>query len=63
MALESATSLAARACGVHVRTGRLEAGLDADLLMVDADPLTDVSRLQRPRAVVSRGREVLPAAG
>jgi imidazolonepropionase-like amidohydrolase len=31
----------------------------ADLLMVDADPLTDVSSLRQPRAVVSSGREVL----
>jgi imidazolonepropionase-like amidohydrolase len=57
-AVESATSLAARACGVHPRTGRLGVGLDADLLMVDADPLTDVTTLQRPAVVVSRGREV-----
>jgi imidazolonepropionase-like amidohydrolase len=60
-ALASATGLAARACGLEARTGRLAAGLDADLLMVDADPLTDVTALQRPRAVLSRGREVVPA--
>jgi imidazolonepropionase-like amidohydrolase len=57
-ALHAATALAARACGLAGRTGRLQVGLDADLLMVDADPLTDISSLQRPRAVVSRGREV-----
>jgi imidazolonepropionase-like amidohydrolase len=57
-ALASATGLAARACGLEARTGRLAVGLDADLLMVDGDPLTDVTALQRPRAVVSRGREI-----
>jgi imidazolonepropionase-like amidohydrolase len=57
-ALASATGLAAHACGLHARTGRLAVGLDADLLMVDADPLTDVTTLQRPRVVVSRGREI-----
>jgi imidazolonepropionase-like amidohydrolase len=57
-ALASATGVAARACGLQRRTGRLAAGLDADLLLVDGDPLTDVTALQRPRAVVSRGREV-----
>jgi imidazolonepropionase-like amidohydrolase len=57
-ALRSATSLAALACGLDARTGRLAAGLDADLLMVDTDPLTDVSSLQRPLVVVSRGRQV-----
>jgi len=60
-ALASSTALAARACGLEARTGRLAVGLDADLLMVDGDPLTDVSVLQRPRAVVSRGRDVVLA--
>ncbi|HET6393278.1 MAG TPA: amidohydrolase family protein [Blastococcus sp.] len=57
-ALASATGLAAGACGLQQRTGRLAAGLDADLLLVDGDPLDDVTVLQRPRTVVSRGREV-----
>ena len=57
-ALASATGLAARACGLQQRTGRLAVGLDADLLLVDGDPLEDVTALQRPRTVVSRGREV-----
>jgi imidazolonepropionase-like amidohydrolase len=57
-ALAAATGVAARACGLDGRTGRLAAGLDADLLMVDSDPLTDVTTLQRPRAVVSRGRDI-----
>jgi len=57
-ALATATAVAARACGLEARTGRLAAGLDADLVMVDADPLTDVTTLQRPLAVVSRGRDV-----
>jgi imidazolonepropionase-like amidohydrolase len=57
-ALAAATGVAAHACGLEGRTGRLAAGLDADLLMVDGDPLADVTALQRPRLVVSRGREV-----
>ena len=57
-ALASATGLAARACGLEGRTGRLAAGLDADLVMVDGNALTDVTALQRPRLVISRGREV-----
>jgi imidazolonepropionase-like amidohydrolase len=59
-ALVSATSDAARACGLAGRTGRLAAGLDADLLAVDGDPLTDVTTLRTVRAVVSRGRPVRP---
>jgi imidazolonepropionase-like amidohydrolase len=57
-ALAAATGVAARACGLERRTGRLAAGLDADLLVVDGDPLTDVTVLQRPRLVLSRGRAV-----
>jgi imidazolonepropionase-like amidohydrolase len=57
-ALAAATSVAARACGLARRTGRLAPGLDADLLLVDGDPLLDVSALQRPRLVVSRGRRI-----
>jgi imidazolonepropionase-like amidohydrolase len=57
-ALAAATSVAARACGLARRTGRLVPGLDADLLLVDGDPMLDVTALQRPRLVVSRGRRI-----
>jgi len=57
-ALSAATGAAARTCGLDGRAGRLAVGLDADLLLVDGDPLTDITSLQRPRAVVSRGRDV-----
>jgi imidazolonepropionase-like amidohydrolase len=61
-ALASATSSAARACGVHDRTGRLRAGLDADLLIVDGDPTERIADLTRVRVVVARGREVVSTA-
>jgi imidazolonepropionase-like amidohydrolase len=57
-ALAAATAVAARACGLERRTGRLAPGLDADLLLVDGDPLGDITALQRPRVVVSRGRRI-----
>ncbi|MGY1679853.1 amidohydrolase family protein [Geodermatophilus sp. SYSU D01176] len=57
-ALTAATARAARACGLGDRTGRLAAGYDADLLVADGDVAADVTALQRPRVVVSRGREV-----
>ncbi|MGK5113251.1 amidohydrolase family protein [Geodermatophilus sp. CPCC 205506] len=57
-ALTAATATAARACGLADRTGRLAAGLDADLLVAAGDLAADVTGLQRPRLVVSRGREV-----
>jgi imidazolonepropionase-like amidohydrolase len=57
-ALASATSLAARACGLAGRTGRLAVGLDADLVLVDGDPLLDLTALRAVRTVVSRGQEL-----
>jgi imidazolonepropionase-like amidohydrolase len=57
-ALGAATSGAARSCGLAHRTGRLAAGLDADVLAVDGDPLTDITAVRDVRLVLSRGREV-----
>ena len=57
-ALASATSVAALACGLAERTGRLRPGLDADLLVVDGDPIRDITDLARVRAVLLHGRRV-----
>ncbi len=54
--LESSTRVAARAMG-RTDTGTLEPGKHADLLVLDADPLTDIRNLRRIRLVV-RGGEV-----
>jgi imidazolonepropionase-like amidohydrolase len=62
-ALASATSLAARACGLADRTGRLRTGLDADLLLVNGDPTTDITTTRNVRTVVSRGRVLNLAPG
>jgi len=55
-ALASATALAADACGLGDRKGRLRAGYDADLLVVDGDPAADIAALGRPVAVFAAGR-------
>jgi imidazolonepropionase-like amidohydrolase len=55
-ALASATSLAAAACGLGDRKGRLRAGYDADVLVVDGDPVADIGALARPAAVFAGGR-------
>lgn len=57
-ALAAGTAHAADAIGLGARTGRLRAGLDADLLLVDGDAGTDVTAVTRVRTVVSRGRVV-----
>ena len=57
-ALATATSQAADACGLGAETGRLRAGLAADLLVVDGDLRADPAALGRPTAVVVRGARV-----
>lgn len=58
-ALASATSIAAQVCGVGARKGRLRAGYDADLLLLEGDPLSDIGALTRPVAVMVHGRWVV----
>ena len=64
-ALAAGTGVAARACGIGERTGRLAGGLDADLLAVEGSPAADITVLREVRLVVSRGQVVVsePAAG
>lgn len=60
--VELATVDAAQALGLGDRTGQLTVGYDADLLVVDGDPLTDLDALRRVRLVVTQGRPHVPAA-
>jgi imidazolonepropionase-like amidohydrolase len=55
-AIASATSLAADACGLGGRKGWLRAGYDADLVVVDGDPLTDIRALAAVSAVYLNGQ-------
>lgn len=56
-ALATATSRAADACRIGDRAGRLRPGLSADLLLVDGDPLRDITALRDVRLVVARGEK------
>ena len=47
-ALATATSVAADACGLAGETGRLAEGYAADLLVVDGDLSSDISRSEQP---------------
>jgi imidazolonepropionase-like amidohydrolase len=57
-ALRMVTSVAADACGVGDRKGRIAPGFDADLLAVDGDPLTDASVVREVVAVFRAGQRV-----
>jgi imidazolonepropionase-like amidohydrolase len=59
--IETATVDAARAVGLAETTGRLAAGLSADVLVVDGDPLADLDALHNVRLVLARGRPHVPA--
>jgi imidazolonepropionase-like amidohydrolase len=61
-ALASATSLAAEACGLQTRSGRLATGFAADLVVVAGDLSTDVGLLGDPLTVLIRGTPVPPAS-
>jgi imidazolonepropionase-like amidohydrolase len=61
--LAMATTEAAAALGVGAITGRLAPGYDADLIVVDGDPRTDVTVLGKLRRVIARGRDYLPDSG
>jgi imidazolonepropionase-like amidohydrolase len=54
-ALQAATGNSARALGWDGRTGAIAVGLDADLVLLDADPLRDIANTTRIRAVVRAG--------
>ncbi len=55
-ALRAATVTSAEAYGLAGETGAIEAGLDADLLVFDRDPLEQPSVLHNPLLVMSNGR-------
>jgi imidazolonepropionase-like amidohydrolase len=61
-AIEAATAIAPQTLGPQApKSGRLEAGYDADVITVGADPLADISVLARPEhitAVWAQGRRV-----
>jgi imidazolonepropionase-like amidohydrolase len=57
-ALSAVTSIAADACGVGARKGRLAAGYDADILAVRGNPLEDIGDLLEVAAVFRLGTRV-----
>jgi imidazolonepropionase-like amidohydrolase len=60
-AIGTATSIAAGTAGLGNHKGRLARGYDADLLVVDGDPLRDIGDLTRVRAVFCGGSQITPS--
>jgi imidazolonepropionase-like amidohydrolase len=58
-----ATTEAAAVLGVGEVTGRLAPGYDADLIVVDGDPLAEITAVGRLRRVIARGRDYVPDTG
>lgn len=61
-AIRAATSSAARVIGVERDVGAVEQGKLADLLILDANPLTDIRNTRRIASVIQGGRVVDRAA-
>ena len=60
--LQAATRNAADAAGRLAEVGTIQVGKFADLVLLDADPLSDVRHFARINAVVTRGRVLQRAA-
>jgi imidazolonepropionase-like amidohydrolase/ABC-type multidrug transport system permease subunit len=58
VALEAATSNAARLLRAANRTGSIRKGMDADLLLVDGNPLEDIAATERISLVVLKGERI-----
>jgi imidazolonepropionase-like amidohydrolase len=52
-ALQSATSIAARV--LHMEIGQVKAGMLADLIAVEGDPVKEISALRRVKFVMKGG--------
>lgn len=57
-ALQSATSVPAAMLGIGDRTGRIAVGYEADLIVVERNPLADIANLQDVLIIVSNGRVI-----
>jgi imidazolonepropionase-like amidohydrolase len=55
-AIQAATVTPARAMKVDNEVGPIEAGKRADLIVLDADPLENISNIRKIRYVVTQGR-------
>jgi imidazolonepropionase-like amidohydrolase len=55
-AIQAATSRSAEALGISKRTGSIQPGLEADLIVLEANPLEDIKAVGKVVLVVNDGR-------
>ncbi len=60
-ALQAATIHPAQSLGVADRMGTIARGKRADLVLLDADPLAEISNTRKIRVVIAGGRRIDPA--
>jgi imidazolonepropionase-like amidohydrolase len=58
--IKSATGEAAKGLGMIDQIGTLEVGKEADLIVVENDPLKDIKAMREMQLVIRAGREILP---
>ena len=58
--IRSTTSVAAKAIGMDDQIGTVEAGKAADLIVVEQDPLENISALRTMTMVMREGRVIVP---
>jgi imidazolonepropionase-like amidohydrolase len=61
-AIQAATLVPARALGMEKDSGTIEAGKRADVILVDGNPLENISDIRKVSAVFAAGRMYQPAA-
>jgi imidazolonepropionase-like amidohydrolase len=62
-AIKAATSRAAELLGISTRTGSIRAGYEADLVVVDGDPLADIGVLKKVMLVINDGQIAINKMG
>ena len=58
-AIRAATSLAAEMLQIEDETGAVRPGLEADLLVIERNPLEHIRDIQDPRLILSNGQIVV----